>query len=60
MEEDKKGKKPKKDQLRQKVLDNLFNAKTYDKVKREMQDRIKWKEESNRLNRKPANRQTTK
>ena len=40
-------------------LDNLLNGNTYAKVKREAQDRARWKEESSRLSRKPANRQTT-
>ena len=55
-----KGKKAKGRQ-RQKLIesDSLLNGKTYDKVK-ETQDRAKWKKERSRLNRKPANRQTTK
>ena len=53
-----KGKKA-KGRPRQQLLDNLLSDKTYEKVKREAQDRAKWKEESSRLSRKPANRQTT-
>ena len=45
---------------RQKLLDNLLNDTTYEKVKKKAQDRAKWKEESSRLNRKSAYMQTTK